>query len=181
MIVILFLVVSCLVAHGSASCTNSPGAKRLFNVASYNFHINVSPHSASMHYYIVFYPSNGAAFDINEGLINILGQSNKFFFCNNGLDNFNYQLEEVCEDNGGRISCKIDQVFDHKFRHKYLPNSTCLPAGTTLDFDIKIETHQPQWGSDRVQLCRSETVEVQDSFTSNTGNSTKHYNTTTVF
>ena len=191
MIMILFLVVSCLVAHGSASCADSPGAEKLFNVnwKTGFLKLSVSPHSASMQFIIVFYPSNGAAFDINEGLINI-ALPRIMGSCNNGVDGYNYQLHRVCEDNGGRISCKIDQVFDDNGHNPGKVNSTCLPAGTKLNVEFEITTKQKQWSNGKYNsdwICRKGHVTVGQkgivSVTtgSDTGNSSKHYNTTTLF
>jgi len=140
--------------------------------------VRSSSDKAVYKYTLYFFPTNGAAFDLDQG--NLVIQNMELpSSCNCDWDGTAHEISDVCENNGGRISCAVGGEICADYPN--LVNSTCLPAGTKLDFDIKIWTDQTQWGSDQVQLCHTGAIWVQDSFTSNTGNSSKHYNTTTVF
>ena len=175
---ILSLIASCLIVHVSANCPGAatPGAARKFNVGESRLAVRSSIDKAMVKLTIDFFPFNGAAFEL-DGFLDIENMALPSSCDSYGFISVN-ALDDVCENNGGRISCELST----RMVDPYVQiNSTCLPAGTTLDFDISIETRQ--WGTDResVQLCLPGTVEVQGSFTSNTGNSSKHFNTTTVF
>jgi hypothetical protein len=181
---VIFLVVLCMEVSAQGSCAISPdpSAEGFFNVEEKKFSVTSTRNKAAWGTIIVFYPTDGAGFDLSTGEISVHVDLNMDCGPNmcSGMAYGSYSMEEYCEDNGGRISCKVFQWIDPDTTCAGSPpiNSTCLPDGHETSNCLGISAHvnseyiSTNWGFDssvhQKSLSIKNSTEMMVIFNNNT-------------
>ena len=157
MLAVIFLTIFCTGVSADCYIPPSPSAEAFFNVAEKKFSVTSYSDKAGWGTRIVFYPKDGASFDLSTGEISVNIELNMDCgprMCS-GMAWGGYSMDDYCEDNGGRISCLVSEQFPSSTCSGSPPiNSTCLPNGHTTSVCLGISAQvngkhiSTNWGFD---------------------------------
>ena len=103
MLAVIFLTIFCTGVSADCYIPPSPSAEAFFNVAEKKFIVTSYSNKAGWGTRIVFFPKDGASFDLSTGEISVNIELNMDCgpkMCS-GMAWGGYSMDDYCEDNGG--------------------------------------------------------------------------------